>query len=53
MSEKSKRFITLLDEIFPLLTQATDQEMKRRNLQQKNDDIEKEIEAKIKRKRKQ
>ena len=53
MSEKSERFITLLDEIFPLLTQATDQEMKRRNLQQKNDDIEKEIVAKIKRKQKQ
>ena len=48
MSEKSERFITLLDEIFPLLTQATDQEMKRRNLQQKNDDIEKEIVGKIK-----
>ena len=49
MSEKSERFSTLLDEIFPLLTQATDQEMKRRNLQPKNDETEKEIVAKIKR----
>ena len=39
--------------IFPLLTQATDQEMKRRNLQQKIDDMEKEIVAKFKRKQKQ
>ena len=33
--------------IFPLLTQATDQEMKRRNLQQKIDDMEKKIVAKF------
>ena len=40
---KLKHFSAYTMKIFPLLTQATDQEMKRRNLQQKIDDMEKEI----------
>ena len=50
---KLKHFSAYAMKIFPLLTQATDQEMKRRNLQQKIDDMEKEIVAKFKRKQKQ
>ena len=49
---KLKHFSAYAMKVFPLLTQATDQEMKRKNLQ-KIDDMEKEIVAKFKRKQKQ